>query len=129
MKSLDTNILIAALAGEGSPQYPEARGALGDKALITVTVLLETSWVLRSVLRWSHQDIVAAFTDLMAGPSIAWNSRAAVEWALGRYAAGADFADMLHLALSKQADSFATFDQRIARFADATVVPVETLAG
>jgi len=129
LKSLDTNILVAALAGEGSPQYLEARAALDGEALITVTVLLETSWVLRSVLRWSHQDVVAAFTDLLVVTSITWQSRPAVEWALGRYAAGADFADMLHLALSGQADSFATFDQRIARFADTSVVPVETLKG
>ncbi len=42
-------------------------------------------------------------------------SASAVMWALDRYEAGADFADMLHFALAEElgAASFATFDKRI----------------
>ncbi len=92
------------------------------------TILLELSWVLKSRGGWPHDAISAALIGLLTLPLADCRDEKQVRWALARYAEGADFADMLHLALSGTADSFATFDQGIARFADASVVPVETLA-
>lgn len=62
----------------------------------------------------------------MSLETLTFTHAAAVEWALTRAHDGADFADMLHLALSSAADSFATFDRGMARHADASVVAVET---
>ncbi|MBV8973235.1 MAG: hypothetical protein JO290_13200 [Sphingomonadaceae bacterium] len=65
--------------------------------------------------------------DLLDIATLTVVEREAVAWAVTRYAAGADFADMLHLALSGEASRFATFDRDVAPYADAAVVPVETV--
>lgn len=99
-----------------------------DDTLIVPTVLLEVVWMLQRQPNWRREEVVTALRLLMTLPRLTFADRAGVEWALERHLAGADFADMLHLALSHSATSFVTFDQRIARFADSSVVPVETLA-
>ena len=101
---------------------------LRRKSVVVPTVLLELVWVLASGAKWSRARIVAAVGDLLTIATLTVVDREAVEWAVERFATGADFADMLHLALSGEAAAFATFDQNIARFADTAVVAVETLA-
>ena len=128
MRSVDTNVLVRALTRDDPAQTPVAVAILAEGALILPTVVQETVWVLGRSYGWTRELIAAALRGLATTPCLTFESRAAFDWALDRFADGADFADMLHLALSGGASSFATFDQRIARHADASVVHVETLA-
>lgn len=128
MRSLDTNLLARALMRDDDVQTPLARAVLREPAFVAVTVVIELVWVFRSRTSWSRTHIAELIGGLMEAPNIRFGDAAAVRWSLNRYAAGADFADMLHLALSGEADVFATFDRDVARFADGSVIPVETLA-
>ena len=128
MRSLDTNILVRALVSDHEVQSPKARAIMAEPCLILPTVVLETVWVLASRTSMNAPTIAAVIMALTDMPHIVLADRSAVIWALERFRRGADFPDMLHLALSRAADSFATFDRSIARYADAEVVSVETLA-
>ncbi len=127
MRSLDSNVLLRALLGDDPVQTPIAERLLAEPALISPTVTLETYWVLTSRARLPAEDAAAMLEMLMTLPGLTFADAGAVRWALARAAAGADFADMLHIATSAGADSFATFDRGIARHAVDSPVPVETL--
>ncbi|WP_258889201.1 type II toxin-antitoxin system VapC family toxin [Sphingomonas sp. SUN039] len=127
MKSLDTNVVLRALIVDDDEQAATALAAMSGPAYLTPTVLLETAWVLGSVAKLARDQIASNLSDILAMPNVVIAQRDNVRWAVDRYAAGADFADMLHLALSGGSDCFATFDQGVARFSDASQIPVETL--
>lgn len=95
--------------------------------IVTASVLLETEWLLRSKYQWPRAAIAAALRDILDLPML----RSAPEnasWAIDRFAAGADFADMVHLISADSASNFATFDRRLAKKAGAdTPVKIETL--
>lgn len=108
-------------------QSARARAAVEDDFHIPATVLLETDWVLRTFYGWSRAQRVAGFKILLDMPS-AVNIPKYGGWAVERMAAGADFADMMHLATAEGTSSFATFDKKLARRAGSDApVPVETL--
>jgi predicted nucleic-acid-binding protein len=127
LRSLDTNVLLRALLNDDPVQTPIAERLLAEPALISLTVTLETFWVLTSRARLPAAHAAAMFEMLLAIPRLTFADAGAVRWALERVAAGADFADMLHVATSAGADSFATFDHGIARHAANSPVQVETL--
>jgi predicted nucleic-acid-binding protein len=94
---------------------------------ISGTVLVETDWVLRSFYGWSRTQRAEAFKILLDFPNAVDVPKYA-GWAVERMGAGADFADMMHVAVAAGASSFATFDRKLERRAgpDSPVV-VETL--
>lgn len=104
-----------------------AQRIFSSQVLLLSTVIQEAIWVLSRGYQIPPETIVAQLSVLIQLPSVVIFDDVACRWALARYAEGADFADMLHLALSGAADMFATFDKGIAQFADDQVVPVETL--
>jgi predicted nucleic-acid-binding protein len=108
-------------------QHDMAVRVLNQPCWIGVTVSLELWWVLTRVARLRPEAAAAAFTELRLLSAATWQHGEAVAWAANKAAAGADFADMLHLALSGGADRFTTFDKAIAAHADGAPVPVETL--
>ena len=128
MISLDTNVLARAILNDDRAQSPVAVALLARQSLVVPTVLQELIWVLQARPRWSRLEIASALRDLLDIATLLVVESEAIGWAVERYAAGADFADMLHLALSGEATAFVTFDQSVARFGDPAVVPVETLA-
>lgn len=127
MRSIDTNILVRMVLVDDVDQYDAALAVLNQPCWIGVTVALELWWVLTRVARLSPVVTSAAFAELGSLEAATWQHADAVQWATTKAAAGADFADMLHLALSGGADSFTTFDKGIAAQADGAPVPVETL--
>ncbi len=127
IRSIDTNVLVRLLIEEDEAHRAIAETAIFDGCILIATVLQEAVWVWTSRYRLSSSEIVPQLMDLLDAPPVRCPDRKAITWALGKYEAGADFADMLHLALSGGADCFATFDQGIAQFGDDEVVPIETL--
>ena len=94
---------------------------------IPATVLLETDWVLRSFYGWSRTQRAAGFRLLLDFPNAVDVPKDA-GWAVERMEAGADFADMMHVAVAAGASSFATFDKTLERRAGPdSPVAVETL--
>jgi predicted nucleic-acid-binding protein len=127
LRSLDTNIIARAVLNDDPVQSPIARRLLAEPAIVLPSVFLEAFWLLSLPNRLSRQGAIAALSHLLDLPALHVPDRQAVQFALHRAAAGADFADMLHLALSAGADMFTTFDKGIAARADGAPVPVETL--
>ena len=108
-------------------QAARARAIVEEDFHVPATVLLETDWVLRSVYGWSRAQRAAGFRIVLDMPRSV-NIPEHADWAMERMAAGADFADMMHLGTAEGASSFATFDRKLARRAvSGTPLPVETL--
>lgn len=74
-------------------------------------MLLETERVLRSGYKQPADRIARYLRAFLGLPQVQVADPEAVEAALRGYEAGLDFAEALHLALSGDADEFATFDR------------------
>jgi predicted nucleic-acid-binding protein len=125
--AIDTNILVRFLTGDDPAQAAVASGRMSQAFIILPTVLVETEWVLRASYRWPRELIVAAFRDVIDLPE-AVGLPVGIDWVLDRFAAGAGFADMMHLSMAADADIFLTFDRRIEQsVGDSPPVAVMTL--
>ncbi|WP_319522140.1 type II toxin-antitoxin system VapC family toxin [uncultured Desulfosarcina sp.] len=118
MISVDTNVIVRLLTGDDQLQFEAAKYLFSkENILIPTTVLLESEWVLRYAYHFKQPDITTAFQSLLGlsnveleEPSVIFN---AIEWHRG----GMDFADALHLAQSKGAEAFVTFDKKLIKSA------------
>lgn len=130
MKAVDTNVLLRYLVADDPPQTTIATELLTADVVIPITVMLETGWVLRSRYDRNRGQTCEALRTLLDLPTVHVEDEPAIRWALDRFEAGADFADMLHLVAARGAETFATFDQGLARSAgDGAPIAVESLAG
>lgn len=115
MKAVDTNILARFLLEDDPAQSPIARNFVSGGAFISNSVLLEVVWLLESRYGLNTRNIATALQATLASPGVHVANPDLISWALGRYAAGADFADMVHLIESGQQDAFVTFDRKLAK--------------
>jgi predicted nucleic-acid-binding protein len=134
VKALDTNVLARFFIddpddAQATKQRPAAVAALSERALVTVTVLLELEWVMRGFYELPRADISRVMRALAGIEHVALEDRDAVLVALDAFDKGLDFADAMHIARSSRASRFATFDRRLARRAKGLVLtpPVELL--
>ena len=130
MKAIDTNIIVRYVTQDDPVQSPVAEHfLLTQDCFIADTVLLETAWVLRSSYRMPRSDLAATLKDVLRLPSVSVMNRDLVEWAIDRFAAGADFADMMHILGGRDTDGFISFETNLAGLAGSpSPIPVETLA-
>jgi predicted nucleic-acid-binding protein len=129
MRAIDTNVVIRLLVGDDRAQQETAQALVQSPVLVTVTVLIESAWVLRSRYGFARGAIVDLFEAFFDYPTLVVQSEAGVRWALSRYRMGGDIADLLHLAAAEPAATFATFDRGVATAAGAdSPVAIETLA-
>ena len=121
MLGVDTNVLIRYLIRDDQPQYEKARRLIdrevskGEPLLVSLLVLLETEWVLRSRYELPKSEIVAAFSALLDTADLAFEDEPSIEHAIYLWKDSiADFADCLidarNLRLGCRAT--ATFDGR-----------------
>ena len=116
MTSLDTNIVVRVVTGDDPEQLEQALTAMRSQALwLSKSVLLETEWVLRYSYKISPAVIQETLRRLLGLSNLTVEDRQAVLTALDWFAGGMDFADALHLASSRKADEFVTFDQPLAK--------------
>jgi predicted nucleic-acid-binding protein len=115
VRTLDTNILVRLFVSDDERQEQIALALLEEPFLILPSVLIELIWVLSSRYKLKRAAFLPKLRILLGMRDANLGSQAAIIWALDRYEAGADFADMLHYALAEElgAESFATFDKRI----------------
>lgn len=128
MIALDTNLLARLLLRDDEAQHAQARALMQDNAQLTapVTVMLELVWVLEAN-DCTPVEIVHGLNLLLGLPNFVPQEREALRSALQAYASGLDFADALHLALSRDSRQFATFDKGFAKKAAKLALKPEVL--
>lgn len=126
MLGLDTNVLVRYLVRDDQQQFEKARRLInreadkGEPVLVSLLVLLETEWVLRSRYELSKPEIVSAFSTLLDVADLVFEDEPSVERALYSWKDSiADFADCLiearHRRLGCQAT--VTFDSKALKLA------------
>lgn len=119
MRAVDTNVIVRYLTNDDAEQSPQARRAIAEGGLfLTLTVMLETAWVLGGrQYRFPQPLVVEALRKLIRlyGVHVEDSQRAhtALDWA----AAGMDLADAVHLAGARDCTAFVSFDQALAKTA------------
>lgn len=124
MTFLDTNVLIRYLVRDDAIQYELARRCIEDHpaplqpALITLLVILESEWVLRSAYKVSKPDIAGMFSGLLAMRDLAVEEPHVLYEALLLWEKrSVNFANCLIWAKSRVpgCDVMATFDIRASK--------------
>lgn len=119
MIGLDTNVLVRFLVRDDEDQFERARRLIrrqaqdGEGVHISLLVLLETEWVLRSRYKFNKGEILGTFSELLSAMDMSFEGEPSIEEALFVWKdSPAQFADCLigarHRALGCAAT--ATFD-------------------
>ena len=126
MIGVDTNVVVRYLTRDDPTQYEKARRlidrevAKGEPVFVSLLVLLETEWVLRSRYDLTKPDIVSAFSALLDTVDLTIEDEPSVESALYSWKDSvADFADCLIEARNRRLGcrATATFDGRALKLA------------
>jgi predicted nucleic-acid-binding protein len=129
--ALDTNVLIRYLVRDDPAQLAAAERVIRRcvsehrTLFIPVTVALEVEWVLRSNFGYAKQEIIGAISDLLSAAELSFQCEQALEVAMELYrGSSADFADCLHVALSRQTGEAPlwTFDRGASRVDGARLI-------
>ena len=126
MLGLDSNVLVRYLVRDDQQQFDKARRLIkreadkGEPVLVSLLVLLETEWVLRSRYELSKPEILSALSTLLDTSDLAFEDEPSIERALYSWKDSvADFADCLIEARNRRlgCQATATFDTRALRLA------------
>jgi predicted nucleic-acid-binding protein len=121
----DTNVIVRLLTGDEPRQTERARQLFETETVfLPKTVLLECEWVLRRLYRLERLAINRALEDLLSLPNVRGEDEPLLRQALAWNREGMDFADAVHLASSRTATRFATFDRPMIRAATVTGLDV-----
>jgi predicted nucleic-acid-binding protein len=121
MLGIDTNVLVRYLVRDDQAQYEKARRLIdrelskGEPVLVSLLVLLETEWVLRSRYDLAKADLVATLSALLDTSDLVVEDEPSVENAIYSWKDSAvDFADCLIEARNRRLGCRATttFDSR-----------------
>ena len=119
MLAVDTNVVVRYLVGDHPDQSAKARALIDNQEIfISVTVLLETEWVLRSTYDQDRVELAKGLRRLGGLAHATIEESPLVAQALDWMENGMDFADALHLAKATSCDAFVTFDQRLLKTAN-----------
>jgi len=126
MLGVDTNVLVRYLTRDDQPQYAKARRlidrevAKGEPVLVSLLVLLETEWVLRSRYEMAKAEIITAFSALLETADLTFEDEPSIETAVYSWKdSAADFADCLIESRNRRLGcrATATFDGRALKLA------------
>lgn len=130
MIALDTSVLARWIVGDTPAEQASAIQMISDRdCSVSWSVLIELCWVLERSVRLPRDEVIGAMAMIVETETILSPDDDLLAWAIDRYAQGADFADMVHLASAlRGSESFASFDRKLARQAgEDTPLPVMTL--
>lgn len=118
MRAVDTNIVVRLIVADEKQQTKKAQAVFqaGD-VFISLTVFLETEWVLRSGYGFAPKDVAAALSAVAGLPGVTAEEPALLALALEWMAEGMDFADAMHLAKAAGCDTFLSLDRKLAKMA------------
>ena len=126
MIAVDTNVLARWTLRDDDVQYTIAERILSEPCWLSWTVLLELGWLLGSYAGLPRAGVAAVLETLIALPTVYYDRPSNLRWAIERYAAGGDLADMFHIASSGDVTAFVSFETKLARKAGPDApVPVE----
>ncbi|MHA6721994.1 type II toxin-antitoxin system VapC family toxin [Sphingomonas sp. RS2018] len=118
MKAVDTNILVRWITRDDPVQTPIADQVMAEAVYVSLGVLLELAWTLGGrPYRFDREAVVAALQLMLATRTVTVAQEDGVLWAIERFAAGADIADMLHIVAGRGSDAFVSFERRLAKLA------------
>lgn len=126
MLGLDTNVLVRFLVQDDAEQFERARRLIkrevgqNEPVLISLLVLLETEWVLRSRYALTKSDILSVFSSLLDAAELSFEDEPSIEEALFAWKDSvAEFADCLICARHRRLGcrASATFDSKAAKIA------------
>jgi predicted nucleic-acid-binding protein len=124
MLGIDTNVLVRFLVRDHEAQFQRARRLIerevgaGQSVFVSLLVLLETEWVLRSRYQLAKPVIAATLSALLDATGIELEDEAAIEEALYLWKdSAAEFADCLIGAHNRRRGcrATATFDARAVK--------------
>jgi predicted nucleic-acid-binding protein len=116
MRAVDTNLIVRMFVEDDPEQADIAERILTtDLIFLPKTVILEFEWVMRSVYRVSRAEIAAAVDTMLSTANVQVEDQATIARAVGWFKGGMDLADALHLASSRHAGEFVTFDVALRR--------------
>jgi predicted nucleic acid-binding protein len=129
MLAIDTNVVVRFLVGDDPSHAAKAKALLETETVqVSVTVMMETEWVLRSAYGFDRVVLLRALRGFAGLANVTVQEPERVARALDWAADGMDFADALHLVAADGCEAFATFDRRMARRpAGREAVPVRVL--
>ena len=121
MLGIDTNVLVRFLVRDDETQFEKARRLIqrevgaGEGVFVSLLVLLETEWVLRSRYRLQKAEIMKAISDMLDTAEMRFEDELAIEETLFIWKdSTAEFADCLIGAHNRRLGcrATATFDTR-----------------
>ena len=116
MVAVDTSVLVRLLTRHDPRQAARAVALFrSEEVWVSKTVLLETEWVLRSLFRFTPEQVAGALQALAGLPNVHLEDAAAVAQALHWRDQGLEFVDALHLASRGDAETFASFDEKFVK--------------
>jgi predicted nucleic-acid-binding protein len=120
MVAVDTNVVVRLLTDDDLAQTARAKALfVSEEIFISKTVVLESEWVLRKLYQIERVAVLKALSGLTALPNVRCEDQPTLTDALAWAGQGMDFADALHLASSRGAGAFATFDRQMIKRAHA----------
>ena len=131
MIGLDTNVVLRLLLNDDPEQRLHVVRAiqqtrrLAITVTITLAVVLEMEWVLRSIAKMTKPQVLSFFDLLLEAHDIEIDNEKVLEQALHLYAnAACDFAECLFLAQYQRmgCQTMVTFDAKAARMAGVQLV-------
>ena len=126
MLGIDTNVLVRYLVADDRSHYERARRLIhreeniGEPVLVSLLVLLEMEWVLRSRYGLTKSEIVAALSSLLQTAEVVFEDEPSVEHAIYMWKDSAgEFADCLINARNRRSGyrATATFDRTALKLA------------
>lgn len=125
MIGIDTNVLARWILQDDEEHFRIADALLAQPCWVSWTVLLELSWLLGSRAKLERAQLADVLDTLLAMPTLHFERPASLQWAVDRYRAGGDIADMLHLATTGEVDAFVSFEKTLPKRAGADApIPV-----
>lgn len=119
MLAVDTNVLVRLAIADDAQQVARAAAALREQRFyVSLTVLLETEWVLRSAAGLDRAAVKRTLERIIQQEHAVIERRDVALRALDDFSNGIDFTDALHLRGASDCVAFLTFDRKLARRAD-----------
>ena len=131
MLGIDTNVVVRLIVSDDAEQTRLARKLVADATsgeemvLVSLLVLLESEWVLRSRYGFHCEAVLSIFRSLLEARELSFEDEPALEEALFHWKdSPCDFSDCLITAHNRQLGcrATATFDGRAARLPGAARV-------
>ncbi len=119
MRAVDTNVLLRIVTGDDAHQAAQAETFIAGGAWVSHLVLVETSWVLRSVYALAPKVIANAIEMLLSHEHLSLQEPEVVTAALARYRSkpSLGFSDCMVLEVARKAGHLplGTFDSDLGK--------------